>query len=383
MRIAILATVSVATLLAATAANAQKALPSPNTTTQTNSAVSAVIDQIGGSTDSATITQNDKEVRSDNRDAAVIIQGGFAFSDASSRTNTARVTQSGAGQRALVMQANNSDDRKAGGGSSMTVNQSGANSAAFGYQFGTVNQGSITQTMTGGSSLGDDNNLQKVNGANDTQRGTDAAGTLRKTSVSDAQSQVAGSIGPAAKAYAVGEIVQDRTTKSTATLNQSGQQNRAISVQAYDNGSTATVTQSGRLNDAWIQQQGSLTTGGNNTAIVAQAGTDSGAIISQIDSSGSVAVTTQDKLSNMNSSSIYQTGLIHFADVYQSGMGQKSDVRQSGFASDTALVRQTGGNNNSSIQQGLTNAYASVNQTGYGSTAAITQGAVTTFRGVR
>ena len=380
MKTTVLASASIAALLLAGAAAAQTAPTSPNVTTQTMSSHSALIDQIGDSNDKATIHQDDASVTdtSAGADAAVVIQGGAGFSSAA-KNNTANVTQSGAGQRGLIMQSTNGGSA----GNTATLTQTGDHNNAFGYQFGTGNKATLTQSMTAGAATSG-TNLQNVQSSSDNQTGINAAVALRQMTVQGARNAAEAGMLGGSNSYNknLGYVTQDWAQNDTATLNQSGKNNQAVSVQGYENGSTANMTQSGQYNQGVVQQQGSASTGSGNAADLNQSGYNSWATIAQIDSTGSVATTTQDASSSGSHSYTYQTGIKNYASVYQNGAAQSSEVNQAGNM-DSALVSQTGSYNTSSVQQNLANSWASVTQTGSSSTASISQGAVTSFRNGR
>ena len=366
MKSFIFASASIAALLYAGAASAQAA---PNMTTQTVSSHSALIDQINSSNDKATINQNDGSVADTGagKDAAVVLQG---FAGVSSQKNIAAVDQSGAGQRALTMQAT----ALGTSANTVTITQTGDHNQAFGYQNGSGNTATVTQSMTQGASLSA-LNAQGVSGSASSQNGVNAAVALRQGTISQARSDAFYNSGqsPAAR------VVQDWATNDVATVDQSGTTNNGLIVQSFEDGSTANLTQSGSRNSGVIRQQGSAGNGSANTATLTQTGgSDNGALIAQIDSIGSVATLAQTG-GRTAIGYVYQQGPQNSASVTQNGtVFSTVDVRQAG-GFDTATVTQNNAMNSSNvlINQGLSNSWASVNQMNTNaSTATINQGVV-------
>lgn len=406
MKSLVLATVSVAALMVAGAASAQTFPYAPYSTqpTQGSAQVSASVDQTGNS-DKSTVSQDHNATGAQN--TAVIVQG---FDGAGAYSDTSSATQSGAGQRALTMQANT--------GNSSSVSQSGANNDAFTYQTGNYNRASTSQS--GSSAPANTGNIAGVNGSGSTGGGDNLAGslvnmneaqlegTLETTGINSPSNPatVTGSyIVQASGAYNDGASVsQDAAGERAAIVQINSESNSSASVsqtntlasdaavyQTGGSGNTGNISQTGGYLSAAIYQSGST----NSTAGINESGSSSGNIAfavqtgtgqqSYITQSGSLDQARSDQSGAYNYSSVNQTGLEgNTGAIYQSGTGNQSYLTQTGNGTSggqglgnkdgaTADVTQNGTYNVSYVTQNLGNAWVHVAQTGASNSSSISQ----------
>ncbi len=395
MKTLVLATVSTAALFFAGAASAQVAFPfglQPNS--QGDATVASSIDQLG-TNNRANVAQDSFGATS--HDTSVIVQG---FIDTTGpRNNSANVTQTGTGQRSLVMQRSSNN--------ATSVNQSGANNDAFTYQSGRGgNTASTTQSSVSGNPKS--GNIAGTDGVGSYQGGFALASTLGQQSQDQVENAVTTTginpptdLGQDGASY----IVQAFSAYSNnASVNQSGgpAQRAAISQVDGEHNSTAAITQTaggGLGADAWVYQ----TAGSGNNAAVNQGSTNSSASIYQKSSIGSIASETQagtfqaayttqtgqfqqsyaNQSGSFNQLRVTQSGDSNYSNLIQSGSEGTATVTQAGTLNnsylaqtsqrDVADVTQTGNQNVSNVTQALANGWSHVSQNGTSNNAYVAQ----------
>ena len=282
----------------------------------------------------------------------VVLQGwggGRADSD------NATVRQSGTDQVSVVMQRNYPSSNY--GNNSASVTQSGQNQSVFAYQYGQENNASITQTGT-------DTNVPSSSVKDSSTADNGGAFAVSFHGVDQTQSHLND---------AGARIIQDEAKNNSASLSQSGGDDKGTVMQWYAERNTANLNQSG-TNNAGVAYQ----TGHDSTINISQSNANNKASVFQVsgDQDGAAYGVVGADDSYNNTASVDQSGQNGTALILQGGSNNAASINEQGSGPKDGTIRQVGTSNNASINQnysGTSGEHALTLQSGFNNRGEVSQ----------